>query len=62
MGQWSRRHLEDLICEQPTIKQTLLSVFITAIPVTSFAENRDETDRQINEALEQPQPASEIKL
>ncbi|MGJ8629024.1 MAG: hypothetical protein ACSHXB_18845 [Sulfitobacter sp.] len=24
--------------------------------------NRDETDRQINEALEQPQPASEIKL
>lgn len=24
--------------------------------------NRDETDRQINEALQQPQPASEIKL
>lgn len=39
MGKWRRRHLEELICEQPTIKQTLLSAFIAAIPVTSFAES-----------------------
>ena len=75
MKQWRRSHLEEPICKQPLIKQALLSVFLNPMPVTTFAEsvlksyepqpaptNSSFSMLGVNEALEQPERASEIKL